>query len=114
MNNLNLIRFDPNQSAAADGGVESTIWYRDPTGDVRAGHWTASGGSALNLVNHPSEFCTLLEGVVRLCDLEGNAEVYGAGESFIIPAGFTGRWETVETCRKFFVIHQPSATETSE
>lgn len=31
-----------------------------------------------------------------------------AGDQFVIPAGFRGTWETIETCRKIYVIFEPS------
>jgi len=33
-------------------------------------------------------------------------ETYRAGDSFLIPSGFKGTWETIEPVRKFFVIYE--------
>lgn len=54
------------------------------------------------------EFCTLIEGTVRL---EGNGVTheYAAPQSFLIPAGFVGTWEAVTRVRKYFVIHEGAA-----
>jgi len=55
------------------------------------------------------EFCTLIEGRVRLTNAVGEAQEYAAPESFLIPAGFSGAWEAVTGVRKFFVIHEKAA-----
>jgi len=98
------IRFDPALPPAPAGTTAATVFYR--AGDaLRAGYWSADAGVTLDLVDHFSEFCTLLDGTVRLTTAEGESSTYGRGEAFVIPKGFTGRWETLEPCRKFFVIH---------
>lgn len=99
------IRFNAELPAAAAGDVSSAVWYRNPDGSIRAGYWTASAGISIPLANHFTEFCSLLDGVVRLTAEGGKVDIYRGGEAFIIPAGYTGTWETLETCRKFFVIH---------
>jgi len=50
------------------------------------------------------EFCTLIEGAVRLTDSAGNMQEYKTPESFLIPSGFSGVWEAVTGVRKYFVI----------
>ena len=53
------------------------------------------------------ELCVLLEGVVRLPDAAGHVETYRSGDTFLIPNGFTGTWETVEPVRKFYAVFVP-------
>lgn len=85
---------------------ETQEFYRDQTGAFTAGFWSHPGGTfPINYTEH--EFIQLLEGVVRLTDASGHAETYKAGDSFVIPAGFNGSWETLEPIRKFYVIYQP-------
>jgi uncharacterized cupin superfamily protein len=48
----------------------------------------------------------ILEGCVRLTDLSGNAKEFGAGSTFVLPAGFKGTWETLEPVKKIYVIWQ--------
>ena len=52
------------------------------------------------------EVCIILEGRVRLTDLSGNAKEFGAGSTFVLPAGFKGTWETLEPVKKIYVIWQ--------
>ena len=40
-------------------------------------------------------------------DDDGRAERFGPGDTFVIPAGYRGTWETVEPVRKLYVIYQP-------
>jgi uncharacterized cupin superfamily protein len=35
-------------------------------------------------------------------------EEYVAGDTFLIPNGFTGTWETVKHVKKFFAIYKPA------
>jgi uncharacterized protein len=44
---------------------------------------------------------------VRLADQDGNADVYGMGDGFVIPAGFKGTWETLKPVRKWYVTYEP-------
>ena len=52
------------------------------------------------------EVCVILEGRVRLTDLDGNAKEFVAGSTFVLPAGFKGTWETLEPVKKVYVIWQ--------
>lgn len=53
------------------------------------------------------EFCTLIEGTVRLISENGDIEEFSAPQSFVIPSGFKGFWEPLGNLRKFFVIYEP-------
>lgn len=53
------------------------------------------------------EFCHLLSGRVRLRGDDGSEVLLEAGQSFVVPAGFTGLWEVLETARKLYAIYEP-------
>ncbi|WP_394696703.1 cupin domain-containing protein [Pseudoxanthomonas japonensis] len=53
------------------------------------------------------EFCHLLSGRVRLRGDDGSEILLEAGQSFVVPAGFTGLWEVLETARKLYAIYEP-------
>lgn len=101
------IRFDPDQ--ASDRGAPTTTrqLYLDPTGAFKAGFWSSEPGKA-EVHYRKDEICVLLAGVVRLTDARGRSQTYRAGETFVVPNGFRGTWETVEATRKFFAIHTPA------
>ena len=52
------------------------------------------------------EFCTLIEGAVRLISESGDIQEFSAPASFLIPRGFKGFWEPLGKLRKFFVIYE--------
>jgi uncharacterized cupin superfamily protein len=77
--------------------------YTDSSEQFFAGIWHSSVGA--KTVNYTEEeVCVILEGRVRLTDLNGNAKEFGAGSIFALPAGFKGTWETLETVKKVYVI----------
>lgn len=100
------IRFD--RGAEGDRLAKTTTkeWYVDPTGSFKTGFWAAQPGRA-EVHYLKDELCILIEGTVRLTDAAGRTETYRAGDTFVIPTGFKGVWETVEPVRKFYAIHKP-------
>ena len=52
------------------------------------------------------ETCHLLAGVSIVTDEAGVSTTLRAGDSFVIPKGFTGTWEVVETSRKLYAIYE--------
>jgi hypothetical protein len=53
-----------------------------------------------------NELCVLTEGKVILTSDEGEAFSFAAGDSFVVPAGFTGTWEVLEDCTKIYAIFE--------
>jgi uncharacterized protein len=94
---------------ASDANTKITMktynHYTDPTEQFFAGIWQSSVGA--KTVNYTEEeVCVIIEGRVRLTDLNGNAKEFGAGSTFALPAGFKGIWETLEPVKKIYVIWQ--------
>ena len=80
-------------------------YYADPGERFFAGIWESTPGKwQVEYSEH--EFVQLLAGRVVLTDAEGRSERFGPGDSFVIPAGYRGTWETVEPVRKLYVIYQ--------
>ncbi|MGK7659745.1 cupin domain-containing protein [Marinovum sp. E06] len=48
----------------------------------------------------------MLRGRCALIHEDGHRQEFGPGDSFLIPNGFRGHWEVLETCEKHFVIFQ--------
>ena len=81
-------------------------YFSDPTGQFFAGTWSSGVGKwKVEYTEH--EFCHLLSGRVRLRSDDGEDIVLEAGQSFVVPAGFTGTWEVLETARKLYSIYEP-------
>ena len=101
------VRFDPAQLPDAGVRVTSRVLYRDPSGAFKTGFWSALAGPPAPISYTMDELCVLLQGEVRLVDAAGHAETYRAGDTFVIPKGFVGTWETVADVRKFFAVFKP-------
>ena len=85
--------------------TETLNHYTDPTEQLFADIWSSSVGA--KSVNYTEEeVCVILEGRVRLTNLAGNAKEFGAGSTFVLPAGFKGTWETLARVKKIYVIWQ--------
>jgi len=83
-------------------------WHHFTSADERffAGLWEAEPG-CWNIQYTENEFCQILAGRSILRDEAGREQVVSAGDSFVIPAGFCGQWDVLETTRKIYVIYQP-------
>jgi uncharacterized cupin superfamily protein len=98
----------PEAQRVLAGSPALTVWnhYADPTEQFFAGVWAATCGRwAVRYTEH--EFCHLLCGRVVLTSAAGKRTEFGAGASFVVPAGFVGTWEVVEDCRKVYAIFEP-------
>ena len=79
------------------------MFFESPDGALIAGTWTSTPGR-WHAFTDRDEFCTILSGHVRLIDERGQAQTFRAGDAFLIPNGFRGFWEVIETTTKHFVI----------
>ena len=80
--------------------------FTDPGERFYAGTWSSSVGKwRVSYTEH--EFCHLLEGRVVMQSDDGEVSQFGPGDAWVIPAGFSGTWETVEPARKRYAIFEP-------
>lgn len=109
MQSIRSIRFDQNKAADPDRPVQTELWYEHSGGPVRSGFWASQPSRIeIDFSQGQFEFCSILEGRVRLTDAQGHVEIYSAGDAFIMPAGFKGVWETLDPVRKFFLYSEPA------
>ncbi len=111
------IRFGVNPPAVEEGKPNNIIsgapqtrtlnYFTDPSGQFFSGVWECTPGKWSVRSNGESEFCAILEGKCVVTDEAGKAETYVKGDSFVIPAGFAGTWETVEPLKKVYTIFEP-------
>jgi len=78
-------------------------FFQNPTGELAAGVWESTPGKWRAFTDR-DEFCYIIEGHVVLTNEEGQAQTFRTGDAFLIPNGFRGTWEVVETTRKHYVI----------
>ena len=79
--------------------------YTDETGKFFTGIWSGKVG-AHKVSYTEEEFCQLLSGKVRLTSADGAEQVFNKGDNFVIPAGFSGIWETLEDASKIYVVYE--------
>jgi uncharacterized cupin superfamily protein len=98
-------------SPAADvllaGNPTATVanYFADPTGQFFVGKWSSTRGK-WRVRYTENELCVMTSGRVILSDDDGAAHSFGAGDAFLIPAGFSGTWETVEDCTKIYALFE--------
>jgi uncharacterized cupin superfamily protein len=69
------------------------------------GVWESTEGK-WNLEYTEDEFCYIIEGQAIVTDADGHSEEVKQGDAFVIPAGFTGTWETKGKVKKFYSIYE--------
>ncbi len=74
-------------------------------GNFHCGVWVSEPGT-WRVHYTEDEFCLILEGEVVLTDAAGIARNYGVGDAFVLPAGFSGSWQSVGTVRKYYAIYE--------
>lgn len=92
------------------GNPKQTLWmhYTDPTNQYVVGIWRSEPGK-WRIRYTEEEYCRMLDGVSVITDEAGHAVTLCAGDEFVVPGGFVGTWEVVETSTKRFVIYERSA-----
>jgi len=89
------------------GNPKQTAWtqYADRTGKFFAGIWSSEPGK-WKVSYTEEEYCQILEGTSIITHTDGTSVTVNPGESFVIPRGFVGTWEVVESTTKRFVIYE--------
>lgn len=90
------------------GDYRTRTWnhYTGEHGRLFCGIWESTPGKVL--IDYTEwEFCHLIEGRAVVTAESGEQWRFGPGDAFMIPAGFRGTWESVETVRKHYVILTP-------
>jgi len=98
----------PKPTSRTNGQVESNapIWTSED-GAVRVGVWECTPGVFTADRTGNSEICYILSGLVEMRHVDGRVERLGAGDSLILPKGWAGEWNIIETTRKMYVTHTP-------
>lgn len=93
----------PDRVVEGDPQHQSSTFFKNAAGDVMAGTWTSTPGK-WHAFTDRDEFCFITSGHVRLIADDGSAQTFRTGDAFLIPNGFRGFWEVLETTTKHFVI----------
>ncbi|MEP3276814.1 MAG: cupin domain-containing protein [Stappiaceae bacterium] len=93
----------PDRVVAGNPHHTTEVRFESPDKKLLAGTWTSTPGK-WHAFTERDEYCYIVSGHVRLVDKTGNAQVFKTGDSFLIPDGFDGFWDVIETTTKQFVI----------
>ena len=90
----------------ADRGHPET-WTRvlnaSPDGRIQVGIWQCTPGGWAIVDRPDTETIHVLEGRARITDADGTVHDLGEGDAIVLPRGWSGRWDIVETVRKLYV-----------
>jgi uncharacterized cupin superfamily protein len=71
---------------------------------VQVGVWECSPGGWTIVDRVDTESMLLLSGRVLITPADGDPVELGAGDVFVLPKGWSGRWDVLERVRKFYVV----------
>lgn len=95
----------PDRVVEGDPHHKTEMHYESADKELIAGQWTSTPGTWHAFIDR-DEFCYIVSGHVRLISEDGTTQTFKAGDSFLIPNGFRGYWDVIETTTKHFVIRQ--------
>lgn len=100
---------DAGRLVAGTPSHAATNAYASPDMAFQCGIWEGDVGAwRVHYTEH--ELCHLLQGRVRIVADDGSATEVAAGDSFVIPAGFSGIWEVLAPARKLYAVYEPATT----
>ena len=71
---------------------------------MSVGVWECTPGGWAIVNRQNTETMMLLDGLVRITPADGEPVELEEGDVFVLPKGWSGRWDVLETVRKFYVI----------
>lgn len=80
------------------------VHYETTDGKVTTGTWQCTPYAEHLICDGFTEFSTVIWGKVALTNSDGQVETFSAGDSYVLPVGWQGRFEVLETLRKIYVI----------
>ncbi len=97
----------PRPDRLITGNPQRTTWnlYTSPDGQFSSGIWACEPGSwRIEFAQGKNEFFQVIEGRLVITDSEGVQREFGPGAAGIIPSGFKGSFQVLETVRKHYVV----------
>lgn len=99
-----ILATPPDILLGGNGYTSAWIPFQSADTQVVAGVWASEPFSKRKFHPDEMEFCYLIEGRVKITDMDGNSSVFAAGDAFVVEPGFAGTWESETSVRKYFVI----------
>lgn len=109
----NLIHAKPGKPSRPLSGDTSYLTlesFSAQHGQLSSGVWEATAGAFRSNCAGYVEFCHIIEGSCRVVDTDGTSHSFVAGDSFVLPEGFSGHWEVDDRVKKVFFIAQTQPT----
>lgn len=97
----------PDRVVEGDPHHRSEVHFTSPDGKFSVGFWTSTPGK-WHAFGNKDEYCYIVSGRCALISSTGERQEFTQGDSFVIPDGFTGYWEVMETTTKQFVVRDTS------
>jgi uncharacterized protein len=94
---------------AGDPRHTARNYFSDRSGQMFAGVWESTPGR-WRVTYTENEFCHITAGEVTIESEDGAHSTFRTGDSFVIPAGFSGVWCVTQPLRKLYVIFEPAAS----
>jgi len=99
------LKDSPERLLEGDPTHQTTVHFTNTDSKVVAGTWTATAGK-FKVAKDRDEFCHIVSGKAELVDQDGHGITFTTGDAFVIPNGFEGHWNVIETTTKHFVIYK--------
>ena len=97
----------PRPERSISGNPQRTTWnhFTNDSGEVFMGVWTSEVGAwRIEMGATEDEYFYVIAGRGRLISEEGEIREFAVGDAVIIPAGFKGTFEVIDTLTKHYVI----------
>lgn len=95
----------PRPDRLVRGNPRRTTWEHYAAAGLSAGIWACEPGAwRIAFAPNKHEFFCVIAGRVRITGEDGTAGEFGPGEAGVIPAGFSGTFEVLESVRKHYVV----------
>lgn len=97
--------------AGADSGQPLT-GYRQlfASAGTEVGVWRSTPGGWAIESRPDTEVVSVLSGLATITDANGTSYQVGPGDLFVLPAGWSGRWDIIETLEKLYVTIEEEKT----
>jgi uncharacterized cupin superfamily protein len=90
--------------AGADLGDPQTSGLVLHSGPPQVGVWECTPGGWAIESRGDTESGIVLQGRARLTGADGQSRQITAGDVYVLPKGWSGRWEILEALRKVYVV----------
>lgn len=95
--------------ASFDGAFVESVAFESGDKQYRVQIWE-SGPGMLQTDGYPyDEYCLVLDGQLEVTNRSGGTDVFGPGDSFVIPKGWQGTWNMKTRFKKQYIALVPAS-----